>query len=262
MKKLLLSALCLLMAIVSIKAEETSSAKRSQLHMKSGELITGNIVSRNDSKVVIIEDGSQYEYNMSDIAYISHDQPAKKYDRNRFRGFVDVGYGMGIGSPRENTFKIETSFGYQFSHYLYVGAGIAVHFNKSVLDSYPVREDVGGVNPPHNDPEWNFPFVPLYVNVRSQLFEGNRITPFVDVKAGLSIFNHKGFYASPSIGLHVPTSSFLSLNFAVGYSMQHGSYKLWTRGDTPGAIGDGSGKSYLKKDITLSNIDFRIGIEF
>ncbi|MEG0012187.1 MAG: hypothetical protein RR383_00480 [Muribaculaceae bacterium] len=263
MKQLILS-LCLIFAcsFTGISAESVKS--QDQLRLKSGEVINGNIISRNDNEVTILNssDGIQYFYSAGDIAYITHAKPEKKYNTRKFRGMIDFGYGIGIGSPRDNIFMIETSFGYQFNKYLYLGGGIALNFHKAILDSYPLRQDLGTDSKVRNDPNWNFPFVPLYVNLRSQLYDSNRFTPFVDLKIGASVINYMGFYFSPSIGIHIPTTSFLSLNVMIGYTLQQGEYKLWTRGETPGAIPDDGGSAYLKKNKMLSAVNFRIGVEF
>lgn len=263
MKQLILTLCLLVVATFSCRSAEAQKAQ-DQLHLKTGELVTGNIVTRTDNSVTIVDpnDGIQYQYSTDEIAYISHEKVAKKYNSSRFRGMIDFGYGLGIGSPRNNVFMIETSFGYQFNHYLYLGGGLALNFHKAVLDSYPLREDMGTDVTEHSDPNWKFPFVPLYVNLRSQLYESNRITPFVDLKVGASVINYIGFYFSPSIGVHFPTTSFLSLNIMLGYTMQQAEYKHWVRGETPGAIPDNSGSAYLKQNKMLSSLNLRIGIEF
>ncbi len=263
MKKLLLLALLIFFVSFSSSAAEIAMAK-DRIHLKSGEFINGNIISRTNEKVIITDssDGMIREYGVEEIDYISHKREIKKYNKKRFRGMLDFGYGIGVGSPRDNIFEIETSFGYQFNHYLYVGAGIGVHFHSTVPDSYPLRQDQSSGVTKRSNPDWRFPYVPLYLNVRSQLYESDRITPYIDARVGMSIFNYYGFYASPSIGVHFPTTAFVSLNLSVGCTLQHVSYKLWTTGDVPGAIPDGSGSSYILKKQMLSAIDFRVGFEF
>ncbi|MDD2961150.1 MAG: hypothetical protein PHR45_03590 [Muribaculaceae bacterium] len=260
MKKIFIIAIIISLGALYASAE--NNMPKSQLHMKSGELVTGNITTRTSTSVTIAIDGNEYSYSTNEIAYITHEAKKKNYNTQRFRGFIDFGYGLGIGSPRNNVFLIETSFGYQFSHYLYVGGGLGVNFHKADLDSYPWRQDKGEVAPTRNDPDWKFPFIPIYLNIRSQLYEGNRFTPYADLKIGASILNYYGFFMSPSIGIHIPTASFLALNIGVGYTMQQAHYKLWTRGETPGAIPDGSGSSYLNKNILLSSVSLKIGLEF
>lgn len=245
-------------------ANAGSSESNDYIHLKNGSVITGKIISRDQNKIVIIKNGTtkQDELNMSDVNFVTHDESAKRYSQSGFKGFIETGYGLGIGSERNNIFAIETSFGYQFNHYLYLGGGLGIHFHNAVLDSYPWRQDEAEVNTKINDPDYKFPFIPIYVNLRSQLFESNRITPFIDAKIGSSIINYYGFFFSPAIGLHIPTSSFLSVNISLGYSLQQSDYKFWVTGNTPGAIPDKTGKSYISKDNFISSFNFRVGIEF
>ena len=245
-------------------ANAGSSESNDYIHLKNGSVITGKITSRDQNKIVIIKNGTnkQDEFSMADVNFVTHDESAKKYNQSGFKGFVEVGYGLGIGNERNNIFGVETSFGYQFNHYLYLGGGLGVHFHKALVDTYPWREDEADINTTRNNPDYKFPFIPLYLNVRSQLFESNRITPYIDTKIGASIINFYGFYFSPAIGLHIPTSAFLSLNISLGYALQQSEYKFWVTGNTPGAIPDKTGKSYVNRDNFISSFNFRVGIEF
>lgn len=256
--------LFLMISSAFLYANAESSESNDYIHLKNGSVITGKIISRDQNKIVFMKNGAnkQEELNMANVNFVTHDEPANKYSQSGFKGFVEVGYGWGVGSERNNIFALETSFGYQFNHYLYLGGGLGLHFHKAVLDSYPWRKDEAEINKKRNDPDYKYPFVPLYVNVRSQLFESNRITPFADVKLGASIINLIGLYFSPSIGVHIPTSSFMSLNLSLGYALQQSQYKFWVTGNTPGAQPDKSGKSYIDKDNYISSLNFRVGIEF
>lgn len=263
MKKTIFTLLLSIIIPFQILAQD-QNIQESQIHLKNGKVVSGKITERNDDNVTISLNGTDVKFATDEINYISHDGFKKKYDKKRFRGFIDFAYGIGVGSPRDNVFSIETSFGYQFSHYLYVGAGIAVDFHSPKLDSYPWRQDLGedeGLKQ-RNDPDWKYPFVPFYVNVRSQLYEGNRFTPYADLKLGYSFLNYNGIYCNPTIGIHIPTKGILALNVGVGLNMQRGEYKLWTRGETPGAIPDGSGSAYLEESKLLTAITFKLGIEF
>ena len=245
-------------------ANAASSVPNDYIHLKNGSVITGKIISRDKNKIVFMKNGAskQDELDMENVNFVTHDESVRKQSQSGFKGMIEVGYGWGVGNERNNIFAIETSFGYQFNHYFYLGGGLGINFHKAVLDSYPWRQDEAEINKKRNDPDYKFPFVPLYVNVRSQLFDSNRITPFVDAKVGASIINFYGFFFSPSIGVPIPTTSFLSLNVSIGYSLQQSEYKLWVTGNTPGAIGDKTGKSYILKDNFISSLNFMVGIEF
>lgn len=242
-------------------ADDTTSGKKSTLHLRNGETVEGIITARNDQQVEIITaQGINYIYSMSEIDHISHEVRKKNYDTARFRGFIDLGYSLGVGTPRNNFWLIETSFGYAITPKAYLGAGIGIHNFDAKLDTYPMRYDKA--QPEHNDPNWRYPFIPLYVEGRYSFMSENHNTPFVSLKVGATFINHKGFYTSPSIGYHFKSNQFFSFNVGVGYALHTANYKLWCIGDTPGAIPDKSGSSYLDKSAMFHNFFLKAGVEF
>lgn len=260
MKKFLLTLVVALATLTTLAADKNGS--KATIHLKSGEYATGTILSRNNEKVEILTvEGLTYVYTMDEVAYISHEMKKKNYDTNKFRGFVDLGYSLGLGAPRNDYWMVETSFGYQIKPHLYLGAGIGLHKFNAVINSYPMRTDYKDPQP--NDPDLNkFPFVPLYADVRYNLRSENFNTPWAALKLGGSIFNHGGVYVSPSLGFHFASSQFFSFNVGVGYALHTAHYKLWCTGDTPGAIPDKSGRSYLDKNGLFHNAFVKVGVEF
>ncbi|GEM_PF-747950 len=248
-----------LLAITSLAAEK--AARKSTIHLRSGEFVTGVITARDNQMVEIVtDDQMKYVYDMSDVDYITHDVKKKNYDTAKFRGFIDLGYSLGVGEPRNNYWLIETSFGYQVTPLWYVGAGVALHHFKANVGSYPLRNDKTVPEP--NDPDWKYPFIPFYLNGRYNLRSESQHTPWVDLKVGATFINHTGFFTSPSIGYHFATNQFFTINVGVGYALQTATYKLWCLGDTPGAISDDRGGSYVKKGGTFHNLFVKIGVEF
>lgn len=260
MKKLILLLVATVVAMSAMAAD--NGQRKATIHLKSGEYATGIIVSRDNEKVEIqTVEGLNYVYSMDEVAYISHEMKRKNYDTSKFRGFVDLGYSLGFGAPRNDYWMVETSFGYQCKSNLYVGAGIGLHKFNAVINSYPPRTDYKDPQP--NDPDLNkFPFVPLYADVRYNMRSENFNTPWAALKLGGSVFNHGGLYASPSLGFHFASSQFFSFNVGVGYALHTAHYKLWCTGDTPGAIPDKSGKSYLDKTGVFHNAFVKVGVEF
>ena len=252
----------LALALVAIMASATDKApRRSTIHLKSGEYVTGVITSRNDQTVEIVTDGDiSYVYYMDDVAYITHETVKKNYDKARFRGFIDLGYGLGFGSPRNDYLLIETSFGYQLDTHWYIGAGLGLHPFDAVVDSYPPRTDYAEPRP--NDPDWKFPFIPIYAETRYSWRSENTGTPWASFKAGCGTFNHSGLFLAPSFGWHFATSQFFSFNVGIGYELHTATYKLWVTGDYPGAKPDLSGRSYVERTPALHNVVFKAGVEF
>lgn len=253
--------ICLLLWALSLSAADSKNVRKSTIHLKSGEYVTGVITARDDQTVELTtDDGMHYVYLMSEVDYISHEKRKKNYDTSHFRGFVDVGYALGLGPSRNHYWLIETSFGYQFNAHYYLGAGIGLHNFKAQVDTYPLRNDLAV--PEHNDPKWDFPLVPVYVEGRYNLRSETMGTPWASLKVGANTFSHSGFFASPSLGWHFAASQYFSFNVGIGYALHTAKYKLWCTGDTPGAIPDKSGHSYLDKNGVFHNAFVKFGVEF
>lgn len=236
--------------------------KRSTVHLRDGQFVSGVITQRNSERVEIISDADSIKYTFAttDIDHISHEAPHKNYDTSKFRGFIDLGYAPGLGTPRNNFWAVETSFGYQITPNYYLGAGIALHNFKACLDSYPYRADK--VDKERNDPKWRYPFIPLYIEGRYNVHSESHNTPFVSLKVGATFINHKGFFSSPTIGWHFKARQFFSFNVGVAYSLHVTNYKFWCTGNTPGAINHNSGTCYINKNTAFHNILAKVGVEF
>lgn len=259
MKKLILIIMMAFAMTAHIVADDI--VPKVKVHLRNGQVIEGVITSRNDQQVELETlGGMSYTFAMSDIDHISHDARKKNYDTAKFRGFIDFGYSLGVGSPRNNFWLIETSFGYAITPRAYVGAGIGIHNFNPVLKTYPLRYDKA--QPEQNDPNWKYPFIPLYVEGRYSFKNESSNTPFVSLKVGATFINHKGFYTSPTIGYHFKSNRFFSFNVGVGYALHTAHYKLWCTGDTPGAIPDKSGSTYLDKSALFHNFFLKAGVEF
>lgn len=252
----------LLTALLSLTvwAGDNDGSRQSTIHLKSGEVVTGTITSRDDTTVDIVVDGVKYVYTTDEIAYISHERRKKNYDTSKFRGFIDLGYSLGLGEPRNNYWLVETSFGYQLTPQWYLGGGVALHNFSPKVSTYPLRLDIK--EPTHNDPDWQSPFIPLYAETRYSLRSENGHTPWASLKLGANVINHMGFFASPSLGIHLATSEFFSFNIGVGYALHTAHYRLHCLGDAPGAESDGVGGAYINKGAAFHNVFLKVGVEF
>ena len=259
LKKLFLMTVAALLMTTAAKADE----KNVTIHLRSGQVVTGTITNRDEQVVTVINyaDNQTYNYTKDEINYISHESKKKNYDTSKFRGFIDLGYSLGVGSPRNDYWLVETSFGFAFTPRTYLGAGIAVHNFNAKVDTYPLAEG-GTIRGQHNDPEWRYPFIPIYLEGRYSFKSESFNTPFVSLKLGGTFINHKGFFGSPTIGYHFKSNQFFSFNVGVGYALQTGSYKLWCSGDAEGAIKDDSGYTYLDKKQAFHNFFVKVGVEF
>lgn len=147
-----------------------------------------------------------------------------------YRGFFDIGGGIGVGSGARFMLGASTAHGYQAAPFLFFGVGIAA--NDIAYKSNSDTND-GLV-------------VPVFGDVRVDLGSG-RLSPFVDVRGGYDFICGNGLYINPSIGGHYAFSDNFGMNVSLGYDLQ----------GTKGAF-------YIdgKKKKTLSYISLKVGIDF
>ena len=115
---------------------------------------------------------------------------AQNVTDNSYRGFVDVGYSIGIGDYEFGRFEVNTSHGYQFNPYFFLGAGMGFHFMSSyetngmeiALDKRDSKVDI-----------------PIFANAHCN-FSKKKVAPFVDLKGGAFVTNNGGLYANASVG--------------------------------------------------------------
>ena len=189
----------LIVAAVALSANAEKKPAKVQIHLRNGQVVTGVITERDERVVTIANDADHatYHYTMDEINYIDHLTKKKNYDTSKFRGFIDLGYSMGVGAPRNDYWLVETSFGYAFTPKTYLGLGVAIHDFKPVEKSYPMfwnqtKENAGK----RNDPAWRYPFIPFYLEGRYNFMSESKNTPFVSLKVGGTFINHKGFLIS------------------------------------------------------------------
>ena len=62
-----------------------------------------------------------------------HAQPLQS---NCYRGNVEAGYSVGIGDYDFGRFEVNTTHGYQFNPYIFLGAGAGLHFMSGVSPTF------------------------------------------------------------------------------------------------------------------------------
>lgn len=142
---------------------------------------------------------------------------AQNVARNCYRGFVDLGYSVGIGDYKFNRFEISTSQGYQFNPYIFLGAGVGFHFM-----------------PYYEFTIWNTPHevrdrvidIPLFANLHLN-FTKTRVTPFVDAKGGVFVTNNGGAYANASGGIRVAVNDKQAVSLSVGYTYEELQFEVY-----------------------------------
>lgn len=153
------------------------------------------------------------------------------------RGYVEVGYALGLSDDDDGCGLVRAALGYQFNSHIFTGLGVGVGL-------YDEFEDLG---------------LPVFANFRYTILN-KRISPFVDAKAGYSFIDMEGLYLSPSIGCRFAIGKRMAITTSVclevqNYEHSHSSYYYDWYHDY------GYNYSYSKSETALS-LGLKIGFEF
>ena len=191
--------------------------------------------------------------NRREMAYLNNE--IKKV--SKYKGFIDIGGGFGVGEYGRHHLSFQTSHGYQFNPYFYLGAGVGFdYFTRHNSYYYPdysnYHPDYGYQNSHIGWNNRNDFSVPIFANIRITL--NKPITPFFDVKIGYSTFDGMGVYFNPNFGISFKLNGKTALNLGAGYNMQmadiyHYSYNGYYDYDN------------YNKEI-MGAMSFKFGVEF
>ena len=166
-----------------------------------------------------------------------------------YRGFAELGYGIGVGDYDFGRFSIETSHGYQFNHYIFLGAGVGFQFSSKyetpdmdiALDKRDSKVDI-----------------PIFANFRANFLK-KRFSPFVDLKGGAYVNNGGGAYVNASAGLRIATTARQAVNISVGYALQQLEFETFDRFTNPG-----HNMNYTRDSRRLDSevVTIKVGYEF
>lgn len=133
---------------------------------------------------------------------------AQTFYGSRYKGYFDLNIGPGNDGVYKGTnalsFGLLNSHGYQFSPYVYVGAGFGINYH-------------------HTENFDNVISIPVFSNTRINFIDSNT-SPYLDLKVGYSFYDLEGVFMSPSIGIKSSINDNLALNFQLGYSAQRFNY--------------------------------------
>ena len=118
-----------------------------------------------------------------------------------YRGFVDIGYSIGLDDSAESHIDLMTTHGYQVLPQLFLGVGTGInYYGQHGMDNVTI---------------------PIYADARFDL-NSNRYSPFADAKIGYSpcVNDIKGFYMSLGGGLRFNFSRSFAGNIGLFYILQ------------------------------------------
>ena len=123
-----------------------------------------------------------------------------------YKGFVDAGYSIGSSDYKLNRFEVNTSHGYQFNPYIFLGAGLGLHFMPSYATEdmdipYEIRDSKVDI--------------PVFANIRFNLSK-SKISPFLDAKGGTYVTNNGDMYINISVGCRFAINERQGISIAVG----------------------------------------------
>lgn len=181
---------------------------------------------------------------LSCVLYVHGQNVAK----NCYRGFVDAGYSIGVGDYEFGRFEVNTSHGYQFNPYLFLGAGMGFHF----MSSY----ETSGMDIPLDVRDSQVD-IPVFANIRCN-FSKKKVTPFVDVKGGTFVTNNGGLYVNASVGCRVTINEKQAVNVSVGYASEKLEFETFDRFTSHSSMDYTRSKTkYDTEAVTL-----KVGFEF
>lgn len=165
-----------------------------------------------------------------------------------YHGLADFGYTIGFGDYKMGGFEFSTTHGYQFNPYIFIGAGLGVHFMSE-----------------YSTPYMNIPLdyrgsqvdIPIYVNLRLTILNGP-ISPFIDGKCGHYLTHHGGVYLNASVGCRFATWRKQSVNIYIGYSNENLEFETFDK------FYSSHNMDYrrMKRNLSTDGLSIKLGYEY
>ena len=165
-----------------------------------------------------------------------------------YRGFIDAGYSIGVGDYEFGRFEVNTSHGYQFNPYFFLGAGAGLHF----MSSYETKDMDIPLDVRDSQVD-----IPVFANIRCN-FSKKKVSPFVDVKGGTYVTNNGGLYVNASAGCRFAINEKQAVSFAVGYASEKLEFETFDR------FTSNTSMNYTRSPRKLDTeaITLKLGFEF
>jgi hypothetical protein len=179
----------------------------------------------------------------------------------RYKGFLEVGFGGGVGDYRANELDILTTHGMQIGNSVFVGLGTGVN----VLFTQNDNNNFYNSSSYNGNYNTTAAMIPLYADLRLKM-GGGRTVPFLDLKLGTTYLVNSGdvyindryldsgasLYFSPSIGVHMDLLGTAGFNVALTYSLISQNTRDYYYDDG----------YYDGERLSLNNLGARISVEW
>ncbi len=217
------------------------------VYLKNGGIPKGVIIEQTPKISLKIEtiEKNVFAYQISEIEKIAKElkqnNKVKKGLSKGYKGIIEVGYQLGIGSTITDNVKINLINGYQYNPYFSLGIGIGfrVYLNKST-ESFTIEN--------------NLLTFPIFADIKFNLLD-KKASPFISLSPGYSFnlndnFLKSGFIFGINSGFTIITNSENSINIGVGLENQEVDIIQSSR----------NSKSY--KTISLNTFNINFGVTF
>jgi len=173
---------------------------------------------------------------------------AQNTSSNCYRGFVDAGYTIGIGDYQFGRFELNTSHGYQFNPYVFLGAGVGLHF----MQKYETKNMEIALDTRDSKVD-----VPVFGNLHFN-FSKAKVAPFVDGKVGYYVTNNGDLYYNISAGCRIAINSKQAVNVSVGYTSQKLEFETFN------SFTSRYDMDYTRssRKLTAEGVTIKLGFEF
>ena len=256
MKKFLLLLFALWVAVSLVDARGYQDV----VYLKSGEIVKGVIIERtlNVSLKLQTSEGLIFTFQNSDVYKVEKEGvavsiPADISERKLVRtsgsrGFFDLGGGYGAAG---GVLSLQFTYGYLINPCFFVGLGVGVntHFDwDAAFAPADVNGNYGVITPGNSGfNRDNIIFVPVYADFRVN-FQNKSTTPFFDVKLGYSMFEGRGVYFNPNLGVSIGLRKEYAMNLGIGYNLQKVSSK--------------DNYKFGEYKEPINDVCFKLGVEF
>ena len=171
-----------------------------------------------------------------------------------YHGFAEAGYCYCTSQLSPTIIDVTTSHGYQFSPYIFLGAGVGFDYTGEAkweeVNGHPFEKRDASVD------------IPVFFNGRLN-FTKTKVIPFLDVKAGTYINNEGGYYLNAMLGCRLAISDNKGLSLAVGVKGR----KITSKSlhiETGNRYNNYKTTYFYKdnEDRSLEGVVFKIGFDF
>lgn len=165
-----------------------------------------------------------------------------------YRGHVDLGYTIGVGDYDFGRYEINTTHGYQFNPFFFLGVGTGLHF----MSEYETSSSTISLDSRESTVD-----IPIFAHLKCNLGK-SKYVPFLDLRAGTYTTNNGSLYANIALGLRISTNNKNAINISVGYSMQELEFETFA-----GFLGSSSMAYYRNsRKLETEGVAIKLGYEF